>query len=143
MLLPPGCKLPFIRLLSLATETVSLLNQKRKGASTMTIPRPGKAVRGSRSGRPIMAALDLLGRRWALRVVWELRDGSLSFRALQERCDGMSPSVLMRRLDELRETGIVATDPEGGYALTDEGRGLLRALAPLDGWARAWAKRRS
>src|SRR5215472_5661119 len=106
----------------------------------MAIPRPGKAVRGSRSGRPIMAALDLLGRRWALRVVWELRDGALSFRALQERCDAMSPSVLMRRLDELRATDIVATDPAGGYGLTGEGRALLRALAPLDAWARAWAR---
>ncbi|HTO53257.1 MAG TPA: transcriptional regulator, partial [Myxococcota bacterium] len=46
----------------------------------MPTPRPGAAVRGSRSGRPIMAALDLLGRRWALRVLWELRNGPHSFR---------------------------------------------------------------
>ncbi|HJV56497.1 MAG TPA: transcriptional regulator, partial [Methylomirabilota bacterium] len=37
-------------------------------------PRPGWPVRGSRTGRPIMALMDLLGRRWALRVIWELRD---------------------------------------------------------------------
>jgi len=36
-------------------------------------PKPGTRVRGSRTGRPIMALIDLLGRRWALRVVWELR----------------------------------------------------------------------
>ena len=48
--------------------------------------RPGLPARGSKSGLPIMALLDLLGRRWALRLVWELRDGGQSFRALQERC---------------------------------------------------------
>ena len=41
----------------------------------MTRPIPGKPVRGSKTGRPIMALLDLLGRRWALRVLWELRNG--------------------------------------------------------------------
>src|SRR5207237_3071394 len=61
----------------------------------MAVPKPGRPVRGSRTGRPIMALLDLLGRRWALRILWEARHGPLSFRALRERCDGMSPSVLM------------------------------------------------
>ena len=44
------------------------------------IPVPGKRVRGSRTGKPIMAFLDLIGRRWALRILWELRGGSLGFR---------------------------------------------------------------
>ena len=41
-------------------------------------PRPGRPVRGSQTGRPIMALMDLLGRRWTLRVIWELRDGRLA-----------------------------------------------------------------
>ena len=84
-----------------------------------------------------MALLDLLGRRWTLRIVWELRRGTASFRALQARCDGMSPSVLNQRLTELRTAGIVAR--EDGYCLTADGRKLLAALAPLDAWARRWA----
>ena len=36
-----------------------------------------RTVRGSRSGRPIMALLDLLGRRWTLRILWELREQAL------------------------------------------------------------------
>jgi DNA-binding HxlR family transcriptional regulator len=55
----------------------------------MPTPAPGRPVRGSTSGEPIMALLDLLGRRWALRVIWELRSEPLSFRELQERCAGM------------------------------------------------------
>ena len=106
----------------------------------MSVPKPGRPVRGSRTGRPIMALLDLLGRRWALRIVWEVRHGPLSFRALRERCDGMSPSVLMQRLRELRGVGIIQLGADG-YAATAEGRSLLHALAPLKDWAERWALR--
>jgi DNA-binding HxlR family transcriptional regulator len=86
-----------------------------------------------------MAALDLLGRRWALRVLWELRDGgAVSFRDLRERCDSMSTSVLNQRLHELRDAGLVEAG-EGGYRLTRRGRQLHDALKPLDGWAKRWA----
>ena len=104
------------------------------------IPTPGKPTRGSATGRPIMALLDLLGRRWALRVIWELRDGPLLFRALQKRCEGMSSSVLNQRLQELRAAGIIEPG-DGGYALTEEGRRLLEVYSPLNEWAKRWAAR--
>lgn len=105
----------------------------------MAPPRPGAPVRGSRTGRPIMAALDLLGRRWTLRILWELRGGPLSFRALQDAC-GVSPSVLNTRIGELREAGIVAL-AESGYTLTPEGLSLMESLQPLSAWADRWAKK--
>ncbi len=85
-----------------------------------------------------MALLDLLGRRWTLRILWELRDGPLGFRALQARCGGMSPSVLSQRLAELTQAGILAQTPAQAYALTARGEALLGALAPLNEWAAAW-----
>ena len=95
-----------------------------------------------------MALFDLLGRRWTLRLLWELRDGAESFRALQGRCDGMSPSVLNQRLAELRKAGVVDRAEAGvvdraaeGYALTAEGRELLRAMGPLCRWAGRWRVR--
>ena len=106
----------------------------------MTVPKPGRPVRGSRSGRPIMALLDLLGRRWALRILWELRLEAVTFRELRSRCDSMSPSVLNQRLGELRDTGVVEL-ADGGYRLTREGQELLLALAPIDHWAKKWARR--
>ena len=108
----------------------------------MAAARPGRPVRGSRSGRPIMAALDLLGRRWALRVLWELRDGAQTFRQLRARCDEVSPTVLNQRLAELREAGIVAHEEGSGYALSSEGSALFEALAPLHAWAASWGRRR-
>jgi len=101
-------------------------------------PLPGRPVRGSTTGRPIIALFDLLGRRWALRVIWELRaDPVPTFRVLQARCDGASSSVLADRLRELGEAGLVAHDGSG-YALTDQGRALLGRLVPLDEWAAGW-----
>jgi DNA-binding HxlR family transcriptional regulator len=88
-----------------------------------------------------MAALDLLGRRWALRVLWELRDGPLGPRELRARCDAMSPSVLYQRLRELIEAGLVAKDAADRYALTPLGADLGQAIAPLERWSRRWAGR--
>jgi DNA-binding HxlR family transcriptional regulator len=90
-----------------------------------------------------MALLDLLGRRWTLRLLWELRAEGLGFRELQGRCDSMSASVLSRRLGELRDAGIVETDAAGVNRLTTEGAALLRALGPLDRWAKRWASAHS
>ncbi len=87
-----------------------------------------------------MAALDLLGRRWSLRVLWELRDGPVGARALRERCDGMSPSVLYERLAELAEAGLVRQGEDQRYALTGIGQALGAALEPLDQWSRRWAR---
>lgn len=107
----------------------------------MPSPRPGKQVRGSTTGRPLLAAMDLLGRRWALRILFELRDGPVGARALRERCDGMSSSVLYTRLDELAEARLVEQDGAGEYRLTAIGAALNKSLQPLDAWARRWADR--
>jgi DNA-binding HxlR family transcriptional regulator len=88
-----------------------------------------------------MAALDLLGRRWALRILWELRDGPVGARALRDRCDAMSSSVLYERLGELVDARLVERLDDGTYQLTRLGADLGTALAPLDEWARRWARR--
>ncbi|MGB9183863.1 MAG: helix-turn-helix domain-containing protein [Solirubrobacteraceae bacterium] len=101
-------------------------------------PLPGRPVRGSLTGRPIMALLDLLGRRWALRIIWELRDTpSPNFRALQGRCGGISSSVLADRLRELTEAELVGRAAEG-YLLTPKGQQLLERLRPLEEWSVGW-----
>jgi DNA-binding HxlR family transcriptional regulator len=94
-------------------------------------------VRGSTTGRPIMVVLDLLGRRGALRVLWELRDAPLTFRALQDACE-TNPSLLNTRLAELRDAGLVE-HAAGGYRRTAHGRALGKALQPLMTWAGRWA----
>ncbi|MBS1877905.1 MAG: helix-turn-helix transcriptional regulator [Actinobacteria bacterium] len=103
-------------------------------------PSPGSPVRGSRTGRPMMAAMDLLGRRWTLRVIWELQQQPRRFRELKRSCDDMSSSVLSRRLGELIEAGIVETGEDGVYRLTPLGERLEAALSPLLGWSQEWER---
>ena len=103
--------------------------------------RQTAAVRGSRSGRPIMALLDLLGRRWTLRILWELReDRKLTSRELRTACDEASPTVLQARLSELRKTGFLDLAAEGGYNLTPSGQELCETFLPLHRFAEKWRK---
>ena len=99
------------------------------------------AVRGSRTGRPVMALLDLLGRRWTLRIIWELRDGPLTSRALRTACDDASPTVMQARLSELREAGLVELLAGDGYRLAPLGRELMESFQPLLHFAERWSKR--
>src|SRR5579862_4943919 len=98
-----------------------------------------KRVRGSRTGRPIMVLLDLLGRRWTLRIVWELREEPRRFRELQDSI-GASPTIINTRLSELREARLVDLDPDSGYRLTALGEELLRLMLPLHVWSEKWVK---
>lgn len=89
-----------------------------------------------------MALLDLLGRRWVMRILWELReDRELTFRALQDQCDQVSPTVLNSRLAELREAGFVEHAAGSGYRLSGEGAKLLKSLMPLEALAKRWEAR--
>lgn len=101
---------------------------------------PGQATKASASGRPVMVLLDALGKRWTLRVIWELnRAGPCTFRDLRGRCDEVSPTSLNQRLKDLGELGLIARTPDG-YTLTDYGRSLSKLLRPLDQWSAEWAE---
>lgn len=104
----------------------------------MSIPMPGEQVRGSQTGKPIMALLDLLGRTWALGVVWQLHQGSATFRELQQRCEQISPSLLNTRLKELKALHLVDSTSKG-YQLTETGKELFSIIAPLGDWSQQWA----
>ena len=105
----------------------------------MSSPQPGKKVKGSNSGSPLNALFDLLGQRWALGILWYLGNDSCSFRALQTRCGGVSPSVLNSRLKELRGAEIIEKSLDG-YILTKRGRELRSFIVPLAKWSASWSK---
>ena len=104
------------------------------------VPTPGNPVRGSKSGKPIMALFDLLGRSWALGVIWQLANGPLTFRQIQDKCEQMSPTILNRRIKELVASGFVEKGDQG-YQLTDSGSELFGLLKPLGAWSQDWADR--
>ena len=85
--------------------------------------------------------MDLLGRRWAMRVLWELREPAPSYRALQARCEDISSSVLWQRVGELREAQLVEASEGGGLRLTPLGEELMQRFLPLNELAKDWARR--
>lgn len=85
-----------------------------------------------------MVALDLLGRRTALRMLWELRSGPLTFRALQAACDSNS-RLVQTRLAEFKAAGLVEHG-DGGFRLTEQGEKLRKAIQPLSAWAEQWGR---
>jgi DNA-binding HxlR family transcriptional regulator len=111
---------------------------KRK-ENTVAIPYPGKPVRGSRTGAPIMALFDLLGRKWAMGIIWNLSYGPATFRALQNACESISPSILNSRLKDLREAKLIDRSLDG-YHLTKMGQALFDLLKPFGDWSIQWAQ---
>jgi DNA-binding HxlR family transcriptional regulator len=88
-----------------------------------------------------MALLDLMGRRWTLRILWELRNGPMTSRELRAACDEASPTVMQKRLDELRDADLVCLTAGSGYSLTSLGKALIVAVQPLSSFADKWSRR--
>ncbi|WP_228780392.1 winged helix-turn-helix transcriptional regulator [Nocardia cyriacigeorgica] len=84
---------------------------------------------------PMLAAMDLLGQRWMLRVIWELEPGTLGFLELRRRMGNCSSSMLSTRLQQLQAAGLVTKNADKTYELTDAGVELGEALESLWSWA--------
>jgi DNA-binding HxlR family transcriptional regulator len=83
--------------------------------------------------------LSLLESRYAMRVLWALRDGhAQTFRLLQDSVGGITPNTLNTRIKELRETGLMTHGSEG-YSVTPMGTDLLKRLGDLQAFAAKWA----
>lgn len=87
---------------------------------------------------PLRDLVDLLSRKHALALFWELRGPAQAFRVLTRRV-GAAEAHVSQRLRELREAGLVEVDEGGDYRLTSEGRRLLDLLEGLESYAEGWA----
>jgi DNA-binding HxlR family transcriptional regulator len=83
--------------------------------------------------------LGLLESRYAIRVMWALKDGhAQTFRLLQDSVGGITPNTLNTRIKELREAGLL-THGGDGYVVTTLGADLLKRLGDLQAFAGKWA----
>ena len=72
----------------------------------------------SKENAAINQLFERLECRYALRVLWALRDGHpQTFRLLQDSVGGITPNTLNTRIKELREAGLVDHGSEG-YTVT-------------------------
>jgi DNA-binding HxlR family transcriptional regulator len=83
--------------------------------------------------------LALLEARYAIRVLWALRDGhAQTFRLLQDSVGGITPNTLNTRIKEMREAGLMSHGDDG-YVVTPLGADLLKRLSDLPAFATKWA----
>lgn len=93
----------------------------------------------SKDNAAVSQLLSLLEARYAMRVLWALRDGHpQTFRLLQDSVGGITPNTLNTRLKELREAGLVGHGSDG-YIVTPMGVDLLKRLSDLQAFAIKWA----
>lgn len=82
---------------------------------------------------------ELLEARYALRVLWALKDGHpQTFRLLQDSIGSITPNTLNTRIKELRAAGLMGHGSEG-YTVTAMGTDLLKRLNDMQAFAGKWA----
>ena len=93
----------------------------------------------SKETAAVSQLLSLLESRYAMRVLWALRDGHpQTFRLLQDSVGGVTPNTLNTRIKELRQAGFMGHDDDG-YIVTASGLDLLKRMAELPAFASRWA----
>lgn len=91
-------------------------------------------------------AIELIGKRWSGAVISVLMKGANRFKDLRDSIPGVSDRLLIERLKDLEEAGIISRTvlpsrpPQVTYNLTDKGRALTPVLEAISTWGHAWNK---
>jgi len=87
-----------------------------------------------------MQLIDILGKKWVLRILWELKTSPCTFRELQSRCGDLSPTIINTRIKDLCAAQLVYKSPDSGYQLSQDGYELIELFYPLNDFANRWVK---
>jgi DNA-binding HxlR family transcriptional regulator len=93
------------------------------------------------------AALEVVGGKWKVLILWPLHLGPRRFGELRRQVPGISEKMLIQHLKEMELDGIVTrkdykeVPPRVEYALTSFGSSLCSALTPLCEWGQLHMKR--
>ncbi|MDQ7810620.1 helix-turn-helix domain-containing protein [Amycolatopsis sp. A133] len=91
--------------------------------------------------RQVLRILALIGDKWTILVVGQLRDRTLRFGELHRAVTGISQRMLTRTLRQLERDGLLtrtvhpSVPPRVEYTLTEVGATLLGSLTHLADWA--------
>jgi len=98
--------------------------------------RRAEPLRPAQIFDPVARALDVIGDRWTLVLIRQLMGGPKGFQDLRVRT-GIAPRVLSSRLRQMRDSGFIETQPQGGrsvYAATEKGRSLEPIILSIARW---------
>ena len=89
---------------------------------------------------PVLYALNLLGGKWRLPIIWNLLNGGLRYNQLKRQLQGITNIMLTRSLQDLEEYGLVkrvqhsAIPPHVEYFLTEHAKKLIPAMMVIREW---------
>ncbi len=89
---------------------------------------------------PVETALDVLAGKWKILILWYLRSETKRFNELQKLLPRTTQKMLIQKLRELEEDGIVHREvypvvpPKVEYSLTEYGKSLKPILKSLYLW---------
>lgn len=100
----------------------------------------------SRYSCMLTLAMDLVGGKWKMLILWQLKDKPARFNELNRLLSGITNKMLTQDLRELENSGLISrtvypiVPPKVEYALTDEGQKLIPILQILCNWSTNYAK---
>ncbi|MEO1299152.1 MAG: helix-turn-helix domain-containing protein [Cyanobacteria bacterium J06636_16] len=89
---------------------------------------------------PIERGMRVLGGKWKGSILWHLKDGPVRFNDLARQLGGASKKMVMQRLREMEEAGLVTREVVSdrpiavAYEITDFGKTALGFLEELKNW---------
>lgn len=92
---------------------------------------------------PVTRAVEVLGGKWKLHIVFHLMDGTKRFSELGRAIPGITQQMLTAQLRELERDGVVTrtvypvVPPKVEYALSEFGAGLRSVTSALEVWGQA------
>lgn len=90
-------------------------------------------------------AMDIVGGKWKMVILWQLRKTTLRFSELKRLLEGITQKMLTQQLRELEDAGLVirtvypVVPPKVEYRLSEEGAQLIPVLDVLCDWSSAYA----
>jgi len=107
----------------------------------------GKTTKHETYSCGLEAALEVVGGKWKVLILWALRAAPHRFGELRRQVPGISEKMLIQHLKEMESDGIVTrkdyreVPPRVDYAMTSFGHSLCNALAPLCAWGQQHMER--
>jgi DNA-binding HxlR family transcriptional regulator len=95
-----------------------------------------------RSECPVAATLDIVGDKWSLLLVRDMRDGKRTYGEFAASAEAIPTNILANRLRRLEDAGIVVREayqehpPRYAYLLTEKGRDLGDVVRALVRWGK-------
>lgn len=94
---------------------------------------------------PVARASEILAERWNPLIIRNLMFGASTFSAIAGGVPTMSRSMLIKRLRQLEEAGVIVSEPKPNghgatYSLSDAGADLARVIDEMGQWAERWVE---